>query len=247
MRRVVAGLVIAAVGLIAGDASARGCREVSDVVGLERCRIFGGRWAREATLPLVFELTHGLVFIDPKRRTIEGNFGKGRSGSFSYPGGLVGHDLSAWVEGMRLSYAFQPWIYAGLEMALGPGIVTLPAVRTSTGPTYRASGLDAMAMRGGLVTGLRLPLGFVSLRGEAFFGADALDISQTATRQGVAQRGMVHLDSWRIEPRFAFDVWATPWMTLSAYGGFDTVHLGDHLGGLSVAFHGRNYDDGFSF
>src|SRR5689334_23130804 len=83
-------------------ASRKGCHEVSDVVGYERCTRYGAGWSVEKAPPLALELVVEVSRLDPRGHTMSGNFGKGQSGMFTYPGDAVGHALEMVGLGPRI-------------------------------------------------------------------------------------------------------------------------------------------------
>ncbi len=252
MRPRTIAIVTASVCLAAacpGRAFARGksCTEVSDVVGYEHCRRYGVGWSEEKAAPVSLELSLGAFFLDPRHRTMSGGFGKYAHGSFDYSGDLVGHSLAVGDLGIRMNVTFAPWAYAGWEIDVGGGSNSLP--RTHAGgydlaPTE--GGLNSFGFGGGLFGGLRVPLGFVSLRLETLFGGRTILMGQEATNaNGVPRSASVSLSQWTIEPRASFDIWVEPWLTLSPFGGVNALHYVDHFGGVAIGFHGKAYDGAF--
>ncbi len=227
--------------------ASRGCREVSDVVGYEHCTRYGFGWAEEHSAPILLELSLGPTFLDTKNRTMSGSFGKNQKGSFEYPGSRVGHGVSDRSLGLRIGAPFVPWAYAGFELGFGGGSNKLPATTTSEySVSASTSGINGFAFHGGAYGGLRAPLGYLSIRVETLFGGHMIGTSQIARdAKGSSRSATVNVATWVIEPRVYADVWVAPWMTLSVFGGINAVHFADKTAGLSIGFHGRNYDGAF--
>lgn len=249
LRVAMAALALSMVVAFPSAAFARGksCHEVSDIVGFEHCTRYGNGWALERSAPFAFELTLGGDWLDTVPRTLQGSFGKNQKGSFQYPGGLVGHSLGVGTLGMRFDGYFVPWAYAGIELDFGVGSNSLP--RTSAGGYSIAPSdgqVNSFGFGGGLFGGLRVPLGYLSLRLESLFGGRAIMAGQAAQMPPAAPRdATVSLSAWSIEPRAFLDVWVEPWMTLSGFGGVNALHYQDHFGGVAIGFHGRSYDGAF--
>jgi hypothetical protein len=246
---VVAIVAAALLALSPGEALARGksCREVSDVVGYEHCRRYGAGWSEEKSAAISLELSLGAVFLDPRGRTMVGSFGKRDPSSFRYRGDLVGHSLGVGNLGLRVGYAFTSWAYAGFDFELGMGQNSLPHAHDAGFDVAPTSGtLNSFGLGGGLYGGLRVPIGFVSLRLETLFGGRAIMAGQTTTSEAMVRRGAtVSLSTWTIEPRLWLDIWADPWLTLSGFGGLDALHPADRVGGVALGFHGDAYDGAF--
>jgi hypothetical protein len=179
---------------------------------------------------------------------MSGSFGKNAPGSFKYSGNEVGHSLYAVPLSMRIGIPFVPWAYAGMELQFGLGGNRLPATEANNYVISESSGNPATSVEfgGGLYGGLRAPLGYLSLRAEAFLGGRTISTSQVARSYLEGSRSAsVSLDTWVIEPRVFLDIWVAPWMTLSGFGGMNVLHFSDHNGGLVLGFHGSHYDGAF--
>jgi hypothetical protein len=196
---------------------------------------------------VLFEASLGAMFLDPRNRTLNGSFGRYESSSFSYSGNLVGHALSVGTLGLRLETPFNEWLYAGIEADLGFGGTSLPgsdmdgySIEDTRGASLSLGGAGLLFM------GLRVPLGYVSMRFESAFGVRAIATRQTTVDPyGYERAAMVGLTVWSVEPHALFDIWLTPRVTLSGFGGINAFHYVDRFGGIALGFHGQKYDGGF--
>jgi hypothetical protein len=235
--------------LLALDASARGrsCTPRSDVFGYHTCSPFGSGWTTEFAGPFVLELHFEDAFINADRHTIHNSYGlKPNVVDFSYPGKLIGHSLSDWTVGFGAAGYFVPWAYAGLSFAIGGGEDRLPVVVGSSPSTLSAASGFGVAVEATAFSGLRLPLGYLSLRTETLLGVHSHDFSQrvidsTGRRQSVDDS----FDAGLVEQRAYLDVWARPWMTVSIFTGLNFIDLKDRFVGLTTGFHLLNYEGAF--
>ena len=230
-------------------AYARGCSERSDIVGYEHCRRYGDSWAAERAIGIMVETSISYAWLDPRGRTISGDFGKGQTGTYGYSGNLVGHNMSGLPWTVRIGYAFLPWLYAGGEGEIGAASDHMPGT-TSNGYAISPAGggINAWTAGGGAYGGLRLPLTYISLRAETLFGGRFIGVSQDARSLAstTVRSASSSLGVGIIEPRFFVDFWVDPMVTVSLYGGFNALHTGDRIGGLMIGLHGRNYDGSFA-
>ena len=239
----------AAVVIAPRVAEARGCSEVSDIVGYHRCIRFGDNWSTESAFGIEAEIGLGYMTLDPRGRTIQGSFGKGAKGSYQYSGSLVGHGMSVLPLDIRVGYALLSFLYVGAEMDVGAGSDRMPAT-TANGYSIAPSstGVNAFGAGFGGYAGLRLPLSYFALRAETFFGGRFISVNQNAVGNGFGSRtAQSSFLTGVVEPRFFADFWIDPHATMSIYAGFDALKTGDRVGGLMVGFHGKAYDGGFGF
>lgn len=227
----------------------KACVETSHVVGYSSCRRYGRGWTLESAVPFTFELTLGASFMDTSTRTMRGSFGKKSKDAFAYPGSVIGHSLGVATLGTRFLFPFVSWFYAGFALELGAGGNTLP--RTNAGPYWissTAGWVNSFGFAGGAFAGVRVPLGYVAFRLETTIGGRAIWVSQRAAPlPKTPEPATVSIETGAIEPRAFVDLWAAPWLTTSGFVGFDALHPRDFLVGMSLGFHARSYDGGFSF
>ena len=95
-------VVLAALALAASRADAKGCREVSDVVGFEHCKSFGA-WSPD----------------DPGAITLWVELG-GLTEQFVAPdSGGANHTMIGFTIPMRVLYGIRRWLYVGGELGIG--------------------------------------------------------------------------------------------------------------------------------
>jgi len=233
--------------LLAGSALARPpCREVSDIVGYERCTSYGAGWSIERTFP--FRVDGGLDYLalDPRGRTFKGSFGAGEPGSFRYSGDSVRGPLVALMLEVRPSILIISGLYAGFEFGAGAGHGNLPRVTTADGWQVDASatGANVFFANAGAAAGYRIPAGRLAIRFEAMAGLRIATAYQGAVSGASPspRQASVTLATGVIEPRLALDVWLSPSMTVSAFAGVNVLGLGDRSFGLAFGFHKRTFD-----
>ncbi len=229
-------------------AEARGCSEVSDIVGYSKCRRYGDGWASERETGLIFETSISYAWLDPRGRTLKGDFSKNSASGYAYPGELVGHNMSGLPWTLRLGYAIFPWFYAGAEGEIGAASNRLPGTSANGFAIFPSStGINSFIGGGGGYVGLRLPLSYIAIRAETLFGARVIGVNQDTRSLGGSTEGSAttSLATGLVEPRFFADFWIQRDVTVSLYGGFNALDVGDRIGGLMFGFHDRSYDGGF--
>ncbi len=224
----------------------RWCREVSDVVGYERCTAYGAGWSVERTYPIRVDFGLHYLALDPRGRTLKGSLGIGEPGSFRYSGDYVQGPLAALMFELRPSIFVISGLYVGYELGAGAGHADLPDFTTSDGWRVDASsaGVNLFAINFGGIAGYRIPVGSVSIRLENMLGLRSTSASQTAASAAYPSRreASVTLVTWAVEPRIAVDVWVSPSITLAAFAGVNALGLGDRSIGLALGVHSRTYD-----
>lgn len=224
----------------------RWCREVSDIVGYERCTAYGAGWSVERTSPIRIDFGLHYLALAPRGRTLEGSFGTREPGAFRYSGDDVQGPLAALMLELRPSIFVVSGLYVGYELGAGAGHAALPGTTTSGGWRVGASSaaVNLFALNFGGVAGYRIPAGSVSIRLESMLGLRIISASQTAASDAYPSRreASVTLFTWAVEPRIALDVWVSPSITLAAFAGVNALGLGDRSIGLALGVHSRTYD-----
>jgi hypothetical protein len=249
MRRGPASL-LAAVGLtmlaFAGSARAKGCREVSDIVGYEHCNRFGDGWAVHRRPPVFVGLSLSRLQFDPTGVILSGSYNADRPNSptWSVPGRAMRTTAFDSVGyGVRMGgYVLGP-LYAGIEWGWGFGHNRFPPF-TFSGTTFTPSGglLNTITETAGGLAGVRLPLGRVSLRVEEHAGGKWISLGVEAPKGDATFGGARAV----LETRALIDVWVTPNVTFSAYGATDALDPRQQNIGLVVDWHLRSFDGAFA-
>jgi hypothetical protein len=235
--------------LASRTAHARGCSEVSDIVGYEKCNRFGDGWSLDRRPPLFFGFTLQHSLFDPNGVTFQQEKGKGVTlgNDPSLPhfdGGSLGvGGLEAFGFDLRIGGYFLGPLYTGIDFGVGFGHNRLGVV-SSNGTTFIPSNSTFNTNEstiGGLL-GVRLPLGRLSLR------LEELGALRTAEIWEETPAGELRMGAFRgvLETRALVDVWATPNLTLSVYGGTNALDTQEQSMGLAIEYHGRSFDGAFS-
>lgn len=251
---VVATLGVLSVLVTATIAEARGraCREVSDVVGEERCTRYGRSWAVEETWPIDVEAGFALISVDPRYGGLRAQPKSDGSTndkqlSFTIPGSYATTPTHGWGGNIRLAFAPAPFFYVGVDWLLGGGHTDLRPGPVESGyllqPTH---GVNSFLFGNGLYAGLRLPLGILSLRAEARLAARLLTVSEEFVASGtVTTASASHLEGF-VETRALADVWFVPHATVSVFAGLDPIRRDFTSAGVLIGFHGRAFSGAYS-
>jgi hypothetical protein len=244
MKRLLFAVASLASVLVAPRASAS-CYEKSDIVGHERCRRFGSEWAFERYPRFVISLEIGDSVFDPGRRTFD--FAECKScGYHSFPGSALGPGMfEAKGAGLEIDLFLLGPLYLGARLAEQVGTNAIGSVVTDDGVHLAGSSSALTYVSSAQLTlGVRAPLGRVSLRFEGSVGDEFLTLDQTASD---GQEGTSWASPWLLlGARGMVDVWATPGMTVSVYGGTNLLDVSERTLGLAVAFHMRSFDGDFA-
>ena len=228
-----------ALALSSPMARARGCHEVSDIVGYEHCTRFGGQWAVDG-LPRIFvglELIHSEMAL--RGRSVDAYVTSGTS-TATFDGSALGvRSFSTTGGKVRIGgYLFGP-LYAGVGLGVGLGTNRFESFQVNRTLLTSSGGINTGGEVWSGLLGVRVPLGRLSLRVEG-------DVSWVPFCVSGANGG-VCLTPGVLEPRAALDVWATPHLTMSLFGGIDALHPNEPSTlGISMEFHTRSFDGAFA-
>jgi hypothetical protein len=239
----VATLVLAA----SRTAHARGCHEVSDIVGYEKCNRFGNGWAVDRRPPLFVGLGFGHMLFDPNGVTFSQVRPRGvpadSTNDAQFDGSALGvGGLGTTALDFRVGGYFLGPLYLGVESQWGFGNNQFSTVSANGRTFAAASSFNTDMFSMGALLGVRLPLGRLSLRLEGYGGFRDVTVSADSGSDNVsfqADRGI-------LETRALVDVWVTPNVTLTVYGGTDALDTRQDTMGLTIELHGRSFDGAFA-
>lgn len=259
VRRILGGAplvaLVALVVLVPSRAEARGCREVSDVVGEEKCTRYGGLWSLEGQLPILSHFgmrydelsTSGAGFSEQINKESRPPGYK----AFSYQGDALGvKSLTTLGIDGGLSFFIYRQLYMGFEGSVGIGNVSTASFTASNGvKLFRDSGIDVVSIHGGIPVGYRIPLGRAALRTEIVTGFATIDVEHRTDTPGLPSTVTATQTRVVVEPRMAADIWFTQHISFGFYGGVNVLDFdGRSRGfGISLAWHNRSFDGDTSF
>jgi hypothetical protein len=233
----------AALALAEGQAHARGCSERSAVIGEEHCRSFGDGWSTNY-LAAWGSLEFDTSTLHPSGRTFSAVACK-TCESHTFDGSALGGgtaELGGF--GLRVDGRVAGPFYIGVRVfALQFGSLTTRGF-FADGVTFQPG--NAFAYRfipPEAFVGARLPLSWVALRAE--FGVGGQFEGLSPLRSDAGDLGATAVD-WLVETRAAVDVFFTPRVTVSAFGGFNLLDTAEHSLGVQVGFHVRSFDGAFA-
>ena len=241
--------------LVPARAEARGCREVSDIVGEEKCTRYGAGWAIEGELPFVFHFGMRYADLSTSNTTFtEDNDKRGRPAgynSFRYSGDALGaKSLATLGASGGFSFFLYDQLYMGFEGSFGVGSASTATFTTSNGVKLsRDDGLDVTVFQAGIPVGYRIPLGRAALRGEIMTGFADMQIDHRAEAVGLPSTVSASETRILIEPRIAADIWFTQHISFGVYGGMNVLDTDGRSRslGISLAWHNRSFDGDTSF
>lgn len=236
--------------LTGSNARAKGCTEVSDVVGEQKCSRYGAGWSIERSFPITFRFGLRYAEFSTSGATFKEQFKKkhrpkGYRG-YSFSGDTLGVPRLSGIGmdgGVTLFLVGQ--LYSGGEVGVGFGSFHRRTFTTGKHTLSNHSGVNVTIVHGGVPIGYRIPLGRASLRGEMFMGFVSASVSHDVRAPTIpeapsaASAGAVR---WLVEPRVAADIWFTQHVSFGVYGGVNLVDTGGRVLGLSLTYHHRAFD-----
>jgi len=247
VKKLALGLIAASTTFAVHANAGKSCVETSDIVGYQQCSEYGTNWANERRPPLTLSLGEHTMYFSPLGRNFSAKLTKNGPEAYSFDGAelgdrpLVSHGLAWQITG----YAWRN-VYLGVESTWAFG-KSYGYSFSSNGYEVSPSGfLDTFQFAGGLLVGARVPLGKLSVRAEMLIGGRVISLSQSAVKDGETKKASAGAAAWALEPRLVLDLWASPWFTLSAFGGQDILDRRSHSFGLMFVGHLRAYDGAFT-
>lgn len=229
---------------VSARASAKGCTEVSDIVGIERCKRFGAGWSRENDVPLHLEAALVREQIAPAAHDMTASYDGRTTSQHDFTGADLGPSAGAYGADFRaLAYVYRG-LYLGPDWMFVAGHAASHPVSSDGYAIDRDSGLNLFAGHLGWVSGVRFALPeATSLRLEGVFGGEMiLALYQVKNAAGVQQSAGAARVELFLETRAILDLWTTPWTTVSLWAGTKPFHADEVSAGLAVGIHGRPYD-----
>lgn len=248
-------VTLALVCLLPSRAEAKGCTEVSDIVGEQRCTRYGGAWSIEHSFPVNFHFGMRYSQVSTASTTFAEQINKQKRPSgyqaYRYSGESLGvKSLSGIGIDGGISFFLYRQLYMGMEGAYTLGTASTASFTTASGvKLFNDSGLNVSIFHGGLPIGYRIPLGRAALRGEVLTGIISTTVDHRVEAQGLPSTGSASETRLLVEPRLAADIWFTQHISFGAYGGVNVLDT-DGRGrafGISLAWHGRSFDGDTSF
>ena len=241
--------------LVPSVAYARGCTETSDVVGLQHCTSYGGKWALESQIPVLslFGFRYSEIGVsnlgfgeDTAKQTRPDGYK-----AYHYEGSALGVK-SLHVVGLEGGIQFFLWkqLYTGIGGVFSWGEARTASFRTDSGVQLSGdSGINVFAIRGAIPVGYRIALGRASLRPEMDVGFESITISHDVTAPGLPDTGTASAIRGVVEPRLDADFWLTPHVSFGVYGAYNLADGDGHSRAVGFAFtwHNRSFDGDTSF
>ena len=248
-------LALATVLLSPSLARARGCSEVSDIVGEQQCTRYGRTWGIERQFPITSFFGMRYSELSTSNTTFEEQFKKQSRPdgyhAYSYPGEALGvKSLSALGAEGGFGFFLYGQLYMKLECALLFGTASTASFRTSSGVMLsKDDGINVMIFQGGLPIGYRIALGRAALRGEVMVGGASTSVYHHVDAPGLPSTGSASETRLLVEPRLAADIWFSQHISFGGYFGMNVLDTdGRSRGfGLALTWHNRSFDGDSSF
>jgi hypothetical protein len=236
-------------------AHARGCREVSDIVGEQKCTRYGQTWGIERQFPLTSyfgmrysELSTANATFDEvtKKQSRPDGYH-----AYSYPGEALGVKS---LSGIGIEGGFGLFLYGQLYMkfegAVTWGTASTASFTASNGVKLsKDTGINVNLLQGGVPIGYRIPLGRAALRGELMLGAATATVDHHVDAQGLPTTGSASSTRFLVEPRLAGEIWFSQHISFGGYFGMNVLDTDwrSRGFGLSLTWHNRSFDGDSSF
>jgi hypothetical protein len=236
-------------------ARARGCTEVSDIVGEQRCTRYGRSWALERQFPITSFFGMRYSELSTSNTTFTEQLKKQSRPdgyhAYSYPGEALGVKS---LSGLGIEGGFGAFLYGQLYMkaegAVTLGTAPLASFRASNGVHLaKDDGINVMIFHGGLPIGYRVPLGRAAVRGEVMMGVATTNVDHRVDAPGLPSSGSASQTRFLVEPRLAADIWFSQHISFGGYFGMNVLDTdGRSRGfGFALTWHNRSFDGDSSF
>jgi hypothetical protein len=236
-------------------ARARGCTEVTDIVGEQHCTKYGQSWGIERQFPITSffgmrysELSTGNTTFDEQtnKQTRPDGYQK-----YSYPGEALGVKSLA-AAGMEGGFGFFLYgqLYMKVEGSFMFGSAKTASFRASNGVQLASDdGIDVTMVQGGLPIGYRIPLGRASIRAEMMVGVASTTISQRVDAQGLPSTVSSTETRFLLEPQVHADIWFSQHISFGGYVGMNVLDTDGRSRsfGFALTWHNRSFDGDTSF
>jgi hypothetical protein len=220
---------VATAVLAARPAAAKGCHEISDVVGIEKCQRFGG-WSRESSMP---RLWLNLDFLSDHMPVAPFTLGA----AAQTVGSSTPRDSSATMLGYMQSvhWAFTPLLYTGFDLGWGwmtnaPAVVGPPVMHGMEFTTHSLIGAHVERFR-------------IAVAGELALGPQLLAFdncpfseSTCPSRQSATQTTV------DLQARVRVDLFLHPNMSLGVTYGQSLLDATGHTLMIGIGIHPRAID-----
>jgi hypothetical protein len=241
-RPIVAAAALLAVLTGTRVASAKGCTEVSDIVGYEHCERFGSEWSADRLPRVTLSAFVYRDLFDPSGHTFNATACKNCQG-YPFAGRAFGGEL---LESLGAGYEVDGYLvgplYLGGRMGFGFGRNAVPAVTT---PDLAVSASSSSWTYSDLFEGLigaRIPLGRLSLQLELAGGGRVASVSIDTSRGSMSATGA----GWVLAPHTSVEAWVTPNVAVGVFAESNLLDARESAIGLSIGYHVRSFDGAFA-
>jgi hypothetical protein len=230
-------------GSSSSSSSEPACEETSSVVGRSICpENRYGKWRVPDLMPRM-RVAYGL---STHRFSLSGmNF----SGSAAHGDGIayrmVGEEVtsdSATALAMDLAFTGRlgRYAYAGVGTSVGRTIIDGARIERPGALSMSASG--NLYFEFGALGGVAIPMGSVTVAAEALAGRRVVGLSVDSQHIECESSSLTFDSSWLVETRVSAQMWVSPWLSVGARVGSNTLARGDVSAGVFLQGHTRAFD-----
>ena len=224
---VAAALVASSAPAVADDAC------VGDAAQTERCSVL---WPiREGTKPAA--VTFG--WANDSFDATANSFGVHQVGGLNQTGQVDANRLAA-IHGnggyLDVRFHVTAHFYFGVDLRAAWADPPQSLVALSGGQMTSWSSAMVFAMGG--VTGVRVPLGRVSIRAELVAGLHGATLSATTGGKAIEADAAAGL----IEPRVGAELWFSPWWSVEGFVGINALDRSEQVFGVGLGGHLQAFD-----
>jgi hypothetical protein len=213
------------------DSGGSPCIDRSEVVGRSRCNRFGSWWDVTHVPRVQLGLGMSVRMFDSALVRSSGDAAP-RARLRLLEGLPADPGITALTLDIRITGRVGPLFYLGAEGSIGGAELDEPDLA------------DGVYLGGGGVAGIAVPLGGVTLRGEAVYGARVVAVS-TPTGYGFHDQDGRDVQRF-FESRLAVQTWVGPWTSIGASLGSNLLAERDVSAGVFLQGHLRAFDAAFA-
>lgn len=218
------------------------CVEVSSVVGRSQCSWNRfGRWNVARVPRIAMRIGTSVHSFSAAAMSFAGQAAHGDGIAYRMVGGeLTSDPASAVTVDLGVTARFGRYAYAGVEGQIGRAMVDTRMIERDSGLQIDSSA--SIFSQSGVVAGVAVPVGNLSLRAEALVGARLVGLSVTSRHADCVDDSMAFDWSLLVEPRVSAETWLSPWMSAGVQVGSNVAGERDMSVGVFLRGHTRAFD-----
>jgi len=223
-----------------GD-STPACINTTDIVGRSECKSFG-TWDASERPRLRIGMGSSVSVFGANDLSFQGQADHDHKVSYrlensqpDIPSEAVAAAVDTWV-----TAPVNRHMYIGTVFSMG--VVSLPETVPTVVNGLTVDTQGAMYLAFGGLAGVSVPLGPLTLRGEAMVGHRFVVLGVETRQDDCVDNSSVHAGQWMVRPQVAVEAWLTPRVSAGITASTDAFRERDVSGGMFLQLHTTAFD-----